>query len=302
MSAHVISRQFQLLALALLFAAAAFCWTPGSMAAQSDQSTASSQSIATAGRGIKLFLKDGTYHVVREYKIEGNRVRYYSLERSAWEELPTDIVDWDATRRAEATEAKENAALVEKVHQDEAARNAVPVDIDASVEVAAGTFLPEGEGLFLLDHLTVTLLKQPDTDITFNKTQLLKQVLVPVPIVPTRHTVSILGSHAKLRFTNGSPEFYRRRRDGKEPEIYLVRARIHGDKREIENIDTLFNIDVAKRHTISIEKWELVTGVYRLTLSQPLPPGEYAFTEVANPDESALYVWDFAVDPNPSKK
>lgn len=302
MTSEVISRRAQLLALALLYAAGPIWLAPGSGGAQSPDSTASPQSVTTAPRGIKLFLKDGTYHVVREYRIEGERVRYYSLERSAWEELPSDLVDWGATRKAEAAEAKENAALVEKIHTDEAARNAVPVDVDASVEVAPGTFLPEGEGLFLLDHLTVTLLKQPDTDITFNKTQLLKQVLVPVPIVPTRHTVSILGSRAKLRLTNDTPEFYRRRRDGKQPEIYLVHARVHGDKREIENIDTLFNIDVAKRHTISIEKWELVTGVYRLTLSQPLPPGEYAFTEVASPDDSALYVWDFAIDSNPAKK
>jgi hypothetical protein len=278
------------------------CFLPSQAQTPSSTKAAPPQTSAVVARGKKLVLKDGTFHLVREYQLKGDRVRYYSVERSDWEEIPADLVDWDATKQAEAAENKENAALLEKVHKDEAERKTIAVDIDASVEVAPNLFLPEGEGLFLLDHLSITVLKQPDTDITFNKKQLLKQVLIPVPIVPTRHTVSMLGTHATLRITNSQPEFYRRSKDGHEPEIYLIRARVRGGKREVENIDTLFDIDVAKRNTISIEKWELVKGVYRLTLSEPLAPGEYAFTEVAKSDSNAIYVWDFGVDPIPKMK
>ncbi len=49
------------------------------------------------GAEIKLYLKDGNYHIVREYEIRGSRVRFYSLERSAWEELPRQLVDFEAT-------------------------------------------------------------------------------------------------------------------------------------------------------------------------------------------------------------
>jgi hypothetical protein len=289
--------------LVCLLAAVASLILPSALNSQAPTSTkpAESQPTPILPRGKKLYLKDGTFHLVREYKVAGDRVRYYSVERSSWEEIPIDIVDWDMTREAETLDDQQNAALIDKVHKDEAARKEL-VDVDASVEIAPGLFLPEGEGLFLLDHLNVALLKQSDTDITFNKKQFLKQVLSPVPIVPTRHTVSILGARSKLRLTNGQPEFYRRSRDEHEPEIFLIHARVHGDKREIENIDTLFNTDVTKRNTISIETWELVKGVYRLTLPQALPPGEYAFAEVAKPDDQALYVWDFAIDPPPAKK
>ena len=48
---------------------------------------------------VKLYLKDGTYHVVREYEVQADRVRFYSVERSEWEEIPLDLVD---LRRTEA--------------------------------------------------------------------------------------------------------------------------------------------------------------------------------------------------------
>src|ERR1700704_4311767 len=53
-------------------------------------------------RGLKLMLADGTYQLVREYQRNGDHVRYYSMERGAWEELPTAMVDWAATAKAEA--------------------------------------------------------------------------------------------------------------------------------------------------------------------------------------------------------
>src|SRR5437879_3437123 len=45
-------------------------------------------SFAHAAGTLKLFLKDGTYQLAREYKVQADRVRYYSTERGEWEELP----------------------------------------------------------------------------------------------------------------------------------------------------------------------------------------------------------------------
>ena len=51
----------------------------------------------------KLYLKDGTYQIVREYKVQSDRIRYYSVERSDWEEIPSELVDLKRTE-SEASE------------------------------------------------------------------------------------------------------------------------------------------------------------------------------------------------------
>ena len=49
----------------------------------------------------ELVLKDGTFQMAREYSVEGDRLRYWSVERSQWEEIPENLVDWDATHKGE---------------------------------------------------------------------------------------------------------------------------------------------------------------------------------------------------------
>lgn len=261
-----------------------------------DRNPIPSPKAPTTPRGQKLMLKDGSFQLVREYAVHGDRVRYYSLDRSQWEEIPADLVDWDATGKAAAQEQQREAAIVAKVHNQETARLAQPLDIDASLEVASGIFLPPGAGLFAFDGKAVLPLPQAETTSKLSKGHFVEQVMVPVPIIPTRHNVSITGLHAKLRLRTDQPEFYMRTADARTPEMQLIRAKAHGENRQIENVDELFGQQRAAGDTISMQRWEIARGVYRFTLSKPLTPGEYALAEATGDEVMSLYVWDFGVE------
>ena len=49
----------------------------------------------------RLILKDGSYQLVMSYTLKGKIVSYVSAERGEAEELPADLVDWDATHKWE---------------------------------------------------------------------------------------------------------------------------------------------------------------------------------------------------------
>jgi hypothetical protein len=270
-------------------------------------------------RGKKLVLKDGSFQVVREYQKNGDRVRYYSLERGQWEELPAAMVDWDATAKAEASEQKQDQALLATVHhlQEEDQSN-LPLDVDASLIIAPNVFLPSGEGMFVLEGETVRLLDQVASEAKTDKKKFLERVLIPVPIVPDKKNIDIPGAHAKIRVNSDHPEFYLREappdpdrvspvlkssRPGESgPEVELVRATVKGNKRQLESVSNLFGAEVSEQvNTISLQTWPVTPNVYRFTLSEPLPPGEYALAEIL-PDGMNLYVWDFGVDAQPERK
>lgn len=241
-------------------------------------------------------LKDGDYQLVREYHVEGDRVRYYSMDSRQWEEMPKELVDWDATHKVEAEQAKTDAATVAKVHALEEARNGAQLDIDASLEAAPNVFIPPGEGAFVFEGNKVVQLAPAETDVKNDKGQTFKQIFVPIPIVPSRRIITIPGMHAKLRLATSQPEFYIRTGDGREPEMQLIHTKTKGYSRFIENVETLFKEETVKAATLPMQRWLIAPGVYRFTLGESLPPGEYALAEVVRTEGVNVYVWDFGVD------
>jgi hypothetical protein len=307
---------------------ALLCWieatTPGSQASKPSspqaQAEASQQGASKAAetaarlpRGKKLVLKDGNFQLVRSYERNGERVRYFSAERGDWEEIPAALVDWDATAKAEAEAEKAATELANKVHkQEEATKAEMVMDIDASLQIAPGVFLPPGEGMFVVAGKSVSPLEQVGSQVKVDKKRTLQQILSPIPIIPSKHHVEIPGGKAKLRISNTQPEFYLREappdpdrvtpiqkssRPGESgPEVELVRATVKGNKRQLETIRSLFGEEISQeRNTISLQRWDVAPTVFRFTLSETLPPGEYALAEIL-PDGMNLYVWDFGVD------
>lgn len=276
--------------------------------------TAQTSSRADVPRGKKLILKDGTFQIVREYQVNGDRVRYFSEERGQWEEIPAALVDWDATAKDEAATAKASNALAEKVHnQEEAKRLDNVADIDASLQVGQGSYLPEAEGLFVVEGKSVRVLQQAGAANKRDTLRTIEQVLSPVPIVPGKQTVILPGEHATLRLKTTTPEFYLREappdpnrvspietssRPGESgPDVVLIRAKQIHHGRELEAVNTLFGQKMSvNRSEVAIQRWEVAPNVYRFTLGEALTPGEYVVAEVLDGGLN-YFVWDFGLDP-----
>ena len=278
---------------------------PPAAPAAGSGSAGSQTKSAPVPRGKKLYLKDGTFQLIREYQVEGDRVRYYSLDSGQWEEIPASLVDWDATKKEAEQEQQQTAAIIKKAQKEEVEQNAEPLDIDASIQIAPTVFLPDGAGLFLFDGKTIQRMAQIDTQGDLNKGKFIEKVLVPIPIVPTRSDIYVPGARAKFRTAAGEPEFYLRTTQPDQPEIDLVRTKVEKGKRRIEHLDQFAGERSATRDSIPIHLMQMSDGVFRVIVEKDLPPGEYAVLEVLrgavgetaeNRGELNLYVWDFGVD------
>ena len=282
-------------------------------AQQTGQSSTQNGSSQTYSHGKKLILKDGSYQLVREYQRNGEHVRYFSAERGDWEEIPASMIDWDATAKAESDNEKAATAIVEKVHKQEEVRRMDNVaDIDASLQVGDGAFLPSGEGMFVVEGKSIRLLEQAGSRMKSDTKRTIEQILSPVPVVPGKRYVVLQGSHAALRLRANTPEFYLREappdpdratpilkssRPGESgPDVVLIRAKVVHNGRQLEAISTLFGQAMSSNmNEMSLQRWEVAPSVYRFTLGETLKPGEYVLAEML-PDGLNYYVWDFGVD------
>jgi hypothetical protein len=247
-------------------------------------------------KGKKLVLSDGTFQLVREYSVEGDRVRYWSVERSAWEEIPAKLVDWDATHKAAAEQEQQDADLKAKIRASDLAERAKDINIDRSLEIKPGLFLPDGVGFYALDGKLIYEMKQSRAGAHLSKGRETERILSGVPLIPRKQTLEIPDAQAALRVTSNEPEFFMRPADEREPRFRLLRAQVKNGHRVLDNISIhITGEESHKAQDIEIQTWTPARGVFRYTVNQRLEPGEYAFVEMTEEGINA-YVWDFGVD------
>ncbi|HEV2133867.1 MAG TPA: hypothetical protein VGR47_06350 [Terracidiphilus sp.] len=162
----------------------------------------------------RLILKDGSYQVVTQYKIVGDRVRYFSRERNDWEEIPTNMVDWDATRKWEqkfnppsADEMSPGMKEAAKLDDEETEERA---DQKARMpEVSKGLNLPDEDGVFALDtfHGTPELVPiSPDNIDLGAKAH--HGISSLSPMAGARSRLELDGEHAKVHLHVNEPTFF----------------------------------------------------------------------------------------------
>jgi hypothetical protein len=128
---------------------------------------------------VKLFLKDGTYQLVSSFEVHGDRVRYYSSERSEWEEMPAELVDFEATRRAQEEEKAAAKKEIEEAKEIQQQRFEKPPD--QGMEVAPGIRLPGDDGVFTVEGPRLVRLVQSSGDVITDKKRAALVLAVPFP-------------------------------------------------------------------------------------------------------------------------
>ena len=284
----------------------------------------------------RLVLKDGTYQIVRKYEVVGDRVRYISVERGGdWEELPADLVDWEATRKWErdhTSKPEEDVSPAmkeaESIDKEEAAERE---ELKASrPEVAKGLELPDEDGVFVLDTYqgTPELVELLPSEMTANaKTKHGLNTLNP--LAGTKAALELDGAHAKVHLHVTDPSIYLSLNvsDDKEPVLShpmtvntggasAIAGRKHGahspssgfaivrvDERNTVRIVGAVHISlggtVTQDENVIPAKSEVMAGKHwmKITPAQTLTIGEYALVEIISPSDINQSVWDFQVDP-----
>jgi len=245
-------------------------------------------SAVTALAADRLYLKDGDFQLVREFQIAQDRVRYYSIERSDWEEIPLELIDLDRTRK-EAASIKAEADREDKERAEEDAALRAARQQVASVPKAPGVYYIQGDKL--------DAWKGTESKIVTDKKRTILKLLSPVPMLTGKSTVELDGETAPRKVEGARPEFYFRLSDFESFAIVRLTPK-KGGTRIVENVSTLSLkgerwIDETRQIVPTFKKQE-DDNLYKIWPEKPLETGEYALMQFTD-GKLNPQIWDFSV-------
>ncbi len=250
-------------ALAVFFAAAALLWADN----------------------VRLYLKDGNYHLVSQYNVEGDRVKFYSVERSQWEEVPLDLVDLKKTEAEIQRREDDEKENTKQADAEEKAERELNHEIER---------VPQDPGVYYVNGSSIEPVKQAESTLARSKKRKALQVISPIPIVPGKGVVELEGEHAKTVVHGPTPEFYIRL---SAPERFgIVKLTPQKDKRIVEKVTTIQVSDESgeQRDEVNIFRYQVAPDVYKIWPLKPLAPGEYAVVQYTE-GQLDIQIWDFSV-------
>jgi hypothetical protein len=232
-----------------------------------------------------MYLKDGGYHVVREYQVQGDRVHFYSVERSQWEDIPLEMVDLKRTESEAAARKAQLDADAKSMAEEEKAERALAKEVSR---------IPQDPGVYWLEGNEVRVMKAAESTVHTNKGRSVLKKLAPIPVVTGKATLEIQGAFSLNVFKDPEPEFYIQLSD---PERFgIIKLTPKGAVRIVENVTFMpvTNEVVEEPVPVEILRKQLADGLYKIWPQEKLPPGEYAVFEFTE-GKMNMQVWDFAI-------
>ena len=256
----------------------------------------------------RLILKDGTFQSVVKYEVQGDRVHYLSAERFEWEDVPAELVDWDATKKY--NEELSSGKLRTRPPETPEEREARQTEEANAPEIAPGLHLPGDGGVFLFDQFQgkpeLAEIVQNGSDV--NQGSKKKNVLRAAinPLAGRKQAFEIKGEHAQIQSHLGRPTIFididvGPMNDADLAERFrLVRTAIKNGVRVVGRVKVSIGGKLSEEtDAIPARVEKLGTGPWlKLTPLDDLKTGEYAVVEMLSPQEMNLYLWDFGVNPS----
>jgi hypothetical protein len=279
----------------------------------------------------RLILKDGSYQLVISYELKGKVVTYISAERGEREDVPAELVDWDATHKWErqhtlSADGQPPAPEIDpELLKEEADRRAL------TPEVAPDLSLPDQGAVVALDYFqgTPELVPLSQSDGELNRVTGHSVLKLSInPRAASHQILELKGVQSPIQMHVAQPVIYLRTgsdaavsRGGTpitvdthganvgeqtgsaaHPEIHhyvLVRADVRTDARILASFNVgALGSERPQRDVIDTSAEPLPGGHWlKITPAQPLDFGEYALMEVLSDRDVNSAVWDFGVHP-----
>src|SRR5438105_900297 len=294
-----------------------------------------SQTSSGAPHRTRLILKDGSYQLVMSYTVKGKLVSYVSAERGEVEEMPNDLVDWDATHKWEREHAAHDDAPAPAPQIDPELLKEEQERRSLNPEVAPDLSLPDQDSVVALDyyHGTPELVPLTQTDGELNRTTNHNILKLSINPRSTSHQIlQLKGESAAMQMHVPQPEIYVRvgdesgisrgggapfvvdthGRSGPSPKggatdaaspnsgYVMVRADVRTDARVLASFNIgMLNNGIRAQQDVVETTTELLSGGHwmKVTPKHPLDFGEYALMEGLSDRDVNLGVWGFGVHP-----
>lgn len=235
----------------------------------------------------RLYLTDGTYHIVREYQVLADRVRFYSVERSQWEEIPKELVDFQRTQAVDA-ETKADQAREQQLLDEETA-------IERRMRREAA-LIPSDPGVYVIDNGKAREIPLADLEMVNDRRRSFLKVITPLPMIAGRNWVELKGLHSPNVFRQPRPEFYIRLHTHQR--FGFLKMTEHNGNRVVQTWELVPVSRELLETQEDLPDFRRQAGpmLYQIWPREDLEPGEYALATFAQ-GEGNIRAWDFSYQP-----
>jgi hypothetical protein len=236
----------------------------------------------------KLYLKDGTYHLVREYKVDAGTMHYYSVERGDWEDIPVSLVDLNRTKEEVADKAEARAEEDKVVKEEETALKAERADI---------RLIPRDPGVYMLDEGKLNAFPQSVSKVHTDKGRTVLKVLSPLPVINGKGFVELDGEKSPTVLHSPRPDLYVQL--SAEERFGIIKLTT---KKGVRVAERVAFVPVSKEIVEEVDEVAVFrkqlseSDLYKIWPEKDLEPGEYAVIQYL-PGKLNAQMWDFAYRP-----